>query len=315
MEKIKLGISSCLLGEKVRYDAGHKLEPFLKYTFGKYVHWVPVCPEVESGLTVPRAAMRLVERPDGHHLVERLTGINHTQRMDTWIKNKLQLLEKEELCGFVFKSRSPSSGIRGVKIYNPSGIPVGTGPGKFGDAFMKRFPDLPVEDEVRLQDPALRENFIERVFVFRRWRELIQTDGKAGDLVSFHTDHKLLIMSHSIRHYGLLGKMVAEAKEFRPDPLRNGYLRILMEGLKLIATAKKNTNVLMHIVGYFKKELDSAEKVELLEIVRQYYSGFIPLIVPVTLINHYVRKYDKSYLNRQYYLRAHPIELMLRNHS
>ena len=179
-EKIKLGISSCLLGKKVRYDGGHKLDHFLADTLGAYVDWVPVCPEVESGLSVPREAMHLVGDPEAPRLVTIRSGVDHTSRMRRWANKKVTALAAEDLCGFVFKSRSPSSGMRGVKIYSPEGMPVGTGSGIFAKAFQDRFPLLPVEDEGRLHDPALRENFIERIFVYKRWQEFRSLDKTVG---------------------------------------------------------------------------------------------------------------------------------------
>jgi uncharacterized protein YbgA (DUF1722 family)/uncharacterized protein YbbK (DUF523 family) len=313
-EEITLGISSCLLGAHVRYDGSHKLDHYLSDTLGKYVQWVPVCPEVESGLPVPREAMRLVGNPDSPRLVTRLSGIDHTHRMLQWSRQKLVKLNKHKLCGFIFKSRSPSSGIKNVKVYTSAGIPGRTGKGIFGGAFIKEFPLLPVEDDGRLHNPAFRENFIERVFVFKRWKDFLNRGAQRGKLVSFHTSHKLLLMAHSQKHYSLLGRIVADAKRQRLQDVLSQYIALFMEALKLIATVKKNTNVLMHIMGYFKKHISSDEKKEMLEVINNYHSGLIPLVVPVTLINHYVRKYDEPYLKKQYYLNPSPPELMLRNH-
>lgn len=312
--RIKVGISSCLLGEKVRYDGGHKLDHYLKETLGKYVEWIPVCPETEIGLSVPREAMRLVGDPKFPRLVTIRTAIDYTERMLNWAEEKLIKLHKVDLCGFVFKSRSPSSGLRGVKVYGASGVPSATGMGIFAKAFVDKFPFLPVEDDGRLHDPVLRENFIERIFVYRRWQNLIQKGGSAGDLVSFHTDHKLLLLAHSPKHYTILGKIVARAGKYKHGEIQFEYLKNLMEGLRFIATVKKNTNVLQHIAGYLRRFLSSEEKLELQEIISDYHKGLIPLIVPITLINHYVRKYGEQYLKRQYYLAPHPLELMLRNH-
>jgi uncharacterized protein YbgA (DUF1722 family)/uncharacterized protein YbbK (DUF523 family) len=315
MEKIKLGISSCLLGEKVRYDGGHKLDHCLKETLGQYVDWVAVCPEVEYGLPVPREAMHLVGTSDACRLMTKETGIDHTEGMRRWAGRRLNELKKEDLSGFIFKSRSPSSGMQGVKIYGPSGVTNLTGVGIFAGAFMKHFPFMPVEDESRLQNPSLRENFIERVFVFRRWKEFQGGSGKASDLVFFHTDHKLMILSHSKKHYEILGNLIANIKRYRPEKLYSEYIGNLMEGLKLLSTQKKNTNVLQHILGYFKKKISADEKKELLDLIGKYHDGLVPLIVPVTLIKHYVWKYDEQFLLRQHYLYPHPAELMLRNHA
>ncbi len=313
-ERIKVGISSCLLGEKVRYDGGHKLDHYLKETLGKYVEWVGVCPEVETGFPVPREAMRLIGEPGHPRLVTIRTGIDHTNLMLQWAEEKLKKIQSEKLCGFVFKSKSPSSGMKGVKVYNSAGIPSKTGTGIFAKAFIDRFPLLPVEDDGRLQDPSLRENFIGRIFIYKRWQEFIGTGGFVKDLVSFHTSHKFLILSHSPKHYTILGRLVANAGKYKPEELQGEYLKSLMEGLRLIATVKKNTNVLQHISGYLKRFLSPDEKQELNEIISDYHKGLIPLIVPVTLLNHYVRKYNEGYLKRQFYLNPHPIELMLRNH-
>ena len=231
-----------------------------------------------------------------------------------WTTKKLNELEKENLCGFTFKSRSPSSGLSGVKVYSPSGMPSQRGAGIFGGAFTKRFPLIPVIDDGRLHDPGLRENFIERAFVYKRWLEFMKKGSALKELILFHTEHKLLILSHSPKHFSVLGRLVANAKNYKPEEFYSEYIRTLMESLRLIATIKKNTNVLLHIIGYFKKQLSSNDKQELLEVIENYHRGFVPLIVPITLIKHYVRKFDEPYLKRQYYLNPHPLELMLRNH-
>jgi len=312
MEKITIGISTCLLGEKVRYDGGHKHDRYITDTLGQYFEWAPVCPEVGCGLPVPREAMRLVGDPEDPKLLTIRTGIDHTERMKGWAQRKLDDLAKEGLSGFIFKSRSPSSGMQGVKVYSESGMPSRRGAGIFAKAFMKRFPLLPAEDDGRLNDPRLRENFIERVFVFKRWQEFLKKGGSPGDLVNFHTDHKLLVMAHSPQHFSILGKIVANPGKSGSKP--GAYIETMMEGLRLGATSKKNTNVLHHIMGYFKKQITGDEKQELLEIIEHYYKGLIPLVVPVTILNHYVRKYGEPYLKRQHYLNPHPLELMLRNH-
>jgi uncharacterized protein YbgA (DUF1722 family)/uncharacterized protein YbbK (DUF523 family) len=316
MQKIRLGISACLLGQEVRFDGGHQLDHFITDTLGRYVEFVPVCPEVECGLGVPREAMRLVGDPEAPRLMTVRTRIDHTERMVKWAKKRVQELEQEDLCGFIFKSKSPSSGMERVRVYNESaqGSPLIKGVGMFARIFMEHFSLLPVEDEGRLHDPVLRENFIERIFVFQRWRELLAAKTGLGGLVAFHTRHKLLILAHSTEHYRELGKLVAGVKEL-PTPTRyERYQSRLTEALRLKATPKKNSNVLHHLMGYFKKALTGEEKQELLEIIDNYRQGYVPLVVPVTLINHYVRKYHQPYLAEQFYLHPHPVELQLRNH-
>jgi uncharacterized protein YbgA (DUF1722 family)/uncharacterized protein YbbK (DUF523 family) len=314
MEKIKVGISTCLLGENVRYDGGHKPDRFLTETLGQYVEYIPVCPEVECGLSVPREAMHLEGDPESPRLVTLRTKQDMTERMVTWAKKRVVELEKEGLCGFIFKSDSPSSGMERIKVYNEKGVPVKKGVGMFARIFMDHFPLLPVEDEGRLHDPKLRENFVERIFTLKRWREVLAKKESRGNLVDFHTQHKLLILSHSPKHYQIMGKLVAQAKEIPLKELYQQYQTILMEALQLKTTPKKNANVLMHMVGYFREKLSSDEKQELLEVIENYRQEVIPLIVPITLINHYVRKYDQPYLKQQVYLNPHPLELQLRNH-
>jgi len=314
VQRIRLGISTCLLGQNVRYDGGHKLDRYLTDTLGRYVEYVPVCPEVEYGFDTPREAFRLVGDPESPRFVTSRTNKDFTERMMKWAKKRVIELEREELCGFIFKSNSPSSGMERVKVYGEKGMPVKKGRGVFARMFMEHFPLIPVEDEGRLHDPILRENFVERIFTLKRWREILSKKCTMGDLVEFHTNHKLLILSHSEKHNRTMGKLVAAGKEMPLKELYAQYEILMMEALRLKTTPKKNSNVLMHMMGYFKKQLAKDEKQELLEIIRQYHDGYIPLIVPITLISHYVRKYNQSYLSRQTYLHPHPLELQLRNH-
>ncbi len=313
--KIKIGVSTCLLGEQVRYDGGHKMDRYITDTLGQYLTFVPVCPEVECGLPIPREAMRLVGDPESPRLVTTRTGIDHTDRMMKWAQKRVKALESEELCGFIFKSKSPSSGMQRVKVYSDKGMPRQTGVGLFARVFMDHFPLIPVEEEGRLHDMKLRENFIERIFTLKRWRESFPKKRTMGNLVDFHTRHKLLILSHSPAHYREMGKLVAAGKALPIRDLYDRYESLLMTALALKTTMKKNTNVIQHLLGYFKKELTSDEKQEVLEIIDQYRRGNIPLIVPITLINHFVRKYRQPYLEKQIYLRPHPTALQLRNHA
>jgi uncharacterized protein YbgA (DUF1722 family)/uncharacterized protein YbbK (DUF523 family) len=298
METIKLGISTCLLGENVRYDGGHKHDRFLTDTLGKYVTYRPVCPEMECGLGVPRESMRLVDDPESPRLVTVRTRQDHTERM---------ALEKENLCGFIFKSDSPSSGMERVKVYKDGGMPQKNGVGVFARIFMEHFPLLPVEEEGRLHDPLIRENFIERIFTLKRWVESVETGKSRARLVDFHTRHKMLIIAHSEKHERIMGRMVAQGgNRLSLDGNYAQYQTLLMEALRLKATPKKNANVLQHMMGYFKQQLSTDEKMELIEIIDKYRMESLPLIVPVTLIGHYVRKYDQPYLKMQ--------DLQMRNH-
>jgi uncharacterized protein YbgA (DUF1722 family) len=269
---------------------------------------------VGCGLPVPREAMHLEGDPASPRLMTIHTRQDITERMLSWSRKKTAEMDKDDLCGFIFKSNSPSSGMERVKVYDENGVPAKKGVGMFAGVFMEHFPLLPVEDEGRLNDPVLRDNFIERIFVFKRWRDLLKEKESRGNLTDFHTRHKLLILSHSPAHYRMIGNIVAKAKDLPIKELYRQYQNILMEALRLKATPKKHANVLMHMMGYFKQQLTPDEKQELLEVIDKYRTGFLPLIVPVTLINHYVRKYDQPYLKEQIYLNPHPIELQLRNH-
>ncbi|MFQ3676150.1 MAG: DUF523 and DUF1722 domain-containing protein [Endomicrobiia bacterium] len=309
MKKIRLGISKCLLGENVRYDGGHRLDNYLKDVVGKYVEWIGICPEVDCGLTVPREAMRLVGNTQNPRLVTIKTKKDYTEQMLSWTKQILPWLEKQNLCGFVFKSKSPSSGMRGVKIYDKDGNVIGLGTGIFAAEYMKYFPFIPVEDDGRLHNYSLRENFLTRVYIYHRWQKFLNTENSIKGLVDFHTNHKYLFMSHTQKLMNELGKLVANSKKFKKDELIKKYFETMMEGLKRLSSTKNNVNVLYHLMGYFKEELSSQEKTELVEIIENYKKGFLPLSVPKMLLLHYVKKYNKKYLITQYYLNPFPIEL------
>ena len=313
MEKIKVGISSCLLGENVRYDGGHKLDRFLKDTWGKYVEYVSICPEIECGLGVPREAMHLEGNIASPRLMTTCARQDMTKRIVDWARKRVTQLEKRALCGFIFKSNSFSCGIALIKIYNENTMPVKKGMGIFAGIFMVHFPLLPVEDERRLNNPVLRENFVERIFALKLWREVLKKKENRGNLLDFHARHKLLILAHSPRHYQMMEKLVAGQENIPLPELIRQYQVLLLESLELKTTPKKNTNVLQHMMGYFKKQLSISEKKELLEVINHYQKGYLPLVVPVTLINHYVRKYGQPYLGEQVYLNPHPLELQLRN--
>jgi len=312
--RIKIGVSACLLGENVRWNGGHSRDRYLTDTLGLYVEYVPVCPEVECGMGVPRETLRLAGDPDNPSLVTSKTNIDHTDRMNRWARKRVKDLEKENLCGFIFKKKSPSSGLFNVPVRTSKGMPQKKGQGIFARIFTEHFPLIPVEEEGRLHDPKLRETFIEQIFTLKRWRETLAKRKSMGTLVEFHTRHKLLMMSHSPNHSRLMGKLVAGGKAIPAKDLFEQYETLLMEALRLKTTQKKNINVLQHIMGYFKKLISPDEKQELLEIIEQYRKEYVPLIVPVTLLNHYVRKYKQPYLAQQVYLNPHPVALKLRNH-
>ncbi len=310
---IKIGVSACLLGEQVRYDGGHKHDRYITDTLGAYFSFVPVCPEVGCGLPTPREAMRLEGDPSAPRLMTRQTRVDRTGQMLAYCAAKIVELEKEDLCGFIFKKDSPSSGLFRVKVYN-NGQAMKNGSGLFAAAMAHRFPVMPMEEEGRLNDPDLRENFIERVFSYRRWKDFLTEKPSIGRLVEFHTGNKLLMMAHSPQIYREMGTLVAHGREMQMADLLQRYEELYMKGLALHATVKKNTNVLQHIMGYFKRQLSPDEKAELLEIFSQYHNRLLPLIVPMTLLRHFINKYDQQYLKGQVYLAPHPSQLMLRNH-
>ncbi|HEX9154571.1 MAG TPA: DUF523 and DUF1722 domain-containing protein [Nitrospira sp.] len=311
---LRLGISRCLLGDEVRFDGGHKRDNFLTEVFGRYVEWVPVCPEVEAGLGTPREAMRLVGNPQHPRLVTIKSGIDHTNSLETITKKRIEELSELDLSGYVFKKDSPSCGVERVRIYNEHGMPSRIGIGLFARGFLEQFPLIPVEEEGRLCDAPLRENFIERVFCYRRYQDLLRSGVTRQAVVRFHTIHKYLLLAHSQQHYELLGRLVGRAEQYRPKELAVRYGELFMKALAVKATVRKHVNVLQHILGYFKERLKSQEKVELLGVIDDYHRGLTPLIVPLTLIKHYVQLFNVDYILDQVYLNPHPKELMLRNH-
>jgi uncharacterized protein YbgA (DUF1722 family)/uncharacterized protein YbbK (DUF523 family) len=311
---IRVGISACLLGQEVRFDGGHKRDRYITDTLGKFFEWVPVCPEVEMGLGTPRETLRLVGDPEAPRLVFAKKGEDQTELMRAWASSRLDRLAKTNLSGYILKSDSPSCGMERVRVYRPSGIPSKDGVGLFARALMARFPLLPVEEEGRLHDLPLRENFVERIFCYRRWRDLVAGGLTRGKLVAFHTAHKLLLLAHSPKHYTELGRLVANGKALSPKELEGRYGEFFMAGLTVKATAKKHTNVMQHILGYLKRDLDARDKAELLTVINDYYRGIVPLVVPLTLLKHHLTRVNVPYLQDQIYLNPHPKELMLRNH-
>jgi uncharacterized protein YbgA (DUF1722 family)/uncharacterized protein YbbK (DUF523 family) len=312
--RLRLGISTCLLGEEVRHDGGHKRDLFLLNGLGPYVEWVPVCPELEMGMGVPRDALRLVGDPEGPRLITIKTGIDHTAAMNRWAKERLGPLTEERLDGYVFKSKSPSCGVYRVRVYGKGGMPIRKGRGLFAAALMRLFPLLPIEEEGRLHDAALRENFIDRLYAYHRFRQVMEEEPKPRALVAFHTSHKLTVMSHDPRSSAELGRLVASAGKRKIPRLLKDYGALLMATLAKLATRRKHTNVLQHLMGYLKKDLDADDKSELVELLEDYRLGRVPLIVPITLLKHHIRRHEvPDWVHRQVYLNPYPEELMLRN--
>ena len=312
---IKIGVSSCLLGEKVRWNGDHKQDRYVREILGNYFEYVPVCPEMEVGMGVPRETVALYGTLEEPKMISKKSKIDWTERMNRYLKDRINQLTRDELSGYIFKSKSPSCGIARVPVFSETDRSKARhGAGMFANAFIKKFPLVPIEDEGRLNDAKIRESFIVRVFCFNRLQKLFNKDFSKGALVAFHTRHKFLLLAHSRSHYTALGKLVANAKSLKPKEIKAEYSRLFMEALTYKSTPKKNTDVLLHMMGFLKKVLMKGEKEDILTTIEDYRKELLPLIVPVTLIRHQVKKYKVEYLLDQIYLNPHPKELMLRNH-
>ncbi len=313
---LRLGISHCLLGEKCRWDGGHKLDPYLVNTLGQVVEWIPVCPEAELGLGIPRESMRLVGSVEAPRLVTHTTGRDYTEAMQAWARRRLEELAPLNLHGYVLKKDSPSCGMARVRVYGKAGeTPANHGVGLYARELMARFPLLPVEEEGRLHDAGLRENFIERIFVEVRWRKLLAEDPTPAGLVRFHTAHKMTLMAHAPAKYREMGRLVAQAGALPWEQLVADYNRLLHATLGYLATPARHSDVLQHLMGFLKRELDAADKEELLGVIDDYRAGLTPLIVPLTLLQHHLRRHKAAdWVYQQVYLTPYPKELLLRNH-
>ena len=311
---IRVGVSSCLLGQEVRYDSGHKKDRYLTDILDDYVEWVSVCPEVESGMPTPRPAMRLVEDGQNVRMAEIKSNIDHTTQMTKFSQLRVRKLRDQNLCGYILKKNSPSCGMTRVKIWKDKGMPRRDGRGLYASALMDAYPNLPVEEEGRLHDAALRENFIERVFAYRRLQDLFRPRWTVGQVMKFHTAHKLQLMAHSPVAYRTLGQLVAVTKEVPRAIFRSDYEDSFMTALAQLASRGRNTNALQHAAGYVKTKIDSASRNELADLIHDYRNGLVPLVVPLSLLRHHIRVHEIDYLAGQSYLQPHPKELMLRNH-
>jgi uncharacterized protein YbgA (DUF1722 family)/uncharacterized protein YbbK (DUF523 family) len=309
--RIRLGISSCLLGQKVRFDGNHKHDSFLTGTLGQFFEWVPVCPEVAIGLGIPRPPIRLAGSPASPRAVGvKDATIDVTDKLAAYGKRQAHALEN--LSGYIFKSKSPSCGMERVKVYQAGRAPAANGRGIYADAFLSVQPWLPAEEEGRLSNPRLRENFIERVFVYRRWQELVARGLTASRLVEFHAHHKLALMAHDVEAYRALGRLVAQAGRRNLKEFGHDYIHRLMDALQRPATPARHANVMMHLMGYLKKQIDAEDKSELIEMIHAYRRGETPFAAPLTLLRHYFRRFPDPTIMRQTYLHPDPRELLLR---
>ena len=310
---VRVGISSCLLGSEVRFDGGHKRDSYICGTLADHFEFVPICPEFEAGLGLPRPPVRLVG--DVEH--PRVVGV-HKPDLDvtTTLKNHAatRVMTLGGLSGYILKKDSPSCGMERVKVYRPQGgVGARKGRGIFARALMARWPLLPVEEEGRLGDPVLRENFIQRVFVLHRWQRLVAHGITKSALVEFHATHKLMLMVHNQAEAKRLGRVVASLDGRRLGGQAADYIAGVMAVLARKTTRARHVNVLQHLAGYLKRDLDAEDKAELGEVIATYGRGEVPLVVPLTLLRHHFRRHPNAYVARQHYLDPHPRELMLRN--
>ncbi|ALO46814.1 YbgA family protein [Pseudohongiella spirulinae] len=311
-EKIPVGISACLLGEEVRFNGGHKQHSYIQKTLGEYFSFRTFCPEVDIGLGIPRKPIRLIRRDEQVICVDiEDYKLDYTQQLrdsadaqQGWIR---------DMCGFILKKDSPSCGMERVKVYEGHGT-TKDGAGIFAETMMQRFPALPVEEEGRLGDAVLRENFIQRVYVMYRWRQLLRDGLTVASLTDFHARHKLILMSHCQAAYRALGPLLAGARKDNVQEIAGQYIPQLMTALKKRASRGDHVNVLQHIQGYLKADLDADDKAELRESFERYRQGLLPLIVPITLLNHHFRKYPNDYISRSWYMHPYPAEMALQNH-
>jgi uncharacterized protein YbgA (DUF1722 family)/uncharacterized protein YbbK (DUF523 family) len=311
-KQIKLGISSCLLGARVRFDGGHKQDNYIVGTLGQGFEFVSICPEMGIGLGAPRPTLRLVEEA-GQIYARGVRDPNWdvTEALNGYLDTVADALAG--ISGYVFKKGSPSCGVERVRVYSPAGIPTRKGSGLFAARFRECYPWIPVEEEGRLGDPVLRENFFVRVFTLKRWQSVLAEGLTAGKLVEFHAQHKYIVMAHNQTAYQRLGQQVAAAKTLVKHNHAQSYIVALMEALQRRATRKSHANVLFHLAGYLKKQLPRDDVAELNETIDQYREGLWPLLVPLTLLKHHFRKHPNPYIEQQIYLNPHPVELMLRN--
>jgi uncharacterized protein YbbK (DUF523 family)/uncharacterized protein YbgA (DUF1722 family) len=312
--KPRLGVSTCLLGENVRYDGAEKRDPILLRAFGNHVEWVPVCPEVECGMTVPRDLMHLADDPDSPRLVTTATGEDQTERMQTWIRSRLDELAGCDLWGFVLKSRSPSCGTGAVPVLDATGEQAGEAAGLFAAAVAERFPLLPVADERSLRDDSMWDNFIERLFCLKRYRDSMRPRRSPGSLAAFHAAHELQLMAHDQGVLREMEELVEHSKKLPLDELSARYEELLTTAMELVATPAQNADVLLHALGLLERYMSPGERQDALEVIEEHRGGRVPLTVPTELLGRLIRKHRVEYLAAQSCFAAHPLELKLRRH-
>ncbi|MFQ3787059.1 YbgA family protein [Halomonas sp. A29] len=311
---IPVGISACLMGEQVRYNGGHKRSRYCLEVLQECFAFEPFCPELEAGLGVPREPIRLVgasgEPPRAKGTVD--PGLDVTERLQE--VGEAFIACHRHLRGFILMKGSPSCGLERVKVYHENGMPSHVDSGLFVRVLREYFPELPLEEEARMNDAVLRENFITRVFAFDDWKRHVENALEYHALIQFHSRQKYLLMAHHVEAYRELGRYLgSEAHDLPLEKVKSSYLRRFMAALSRPATRKTHTNALMHVLGYLKQELASEVKQDLLQAIDEYRLGHVHLAVPVRLLNHYVKRHGSDYVRQQTYLDPHPYELGLRN--
>lgn len=312
---IRIGVSACLLGGEVRFDGGHKRDRYLTDVLGENVVWLPVCPEIELGMGIPRPVIQLRGGEVGETVVERESGEDWTGRMQEYADGRCGELARTGLDGFVLKKDSPSCGMTRVRVYgNPSGMPTRNGVGHFAQGLIRQMPDLPLEEEGRLRDAVLRERFIEEIFCHNRWRVLVSRGLTRGRLVEFHSAHKMLILAHDEVIYREMGRVVASFGRVSDDEVYAAYYPLFVAAFRRKATVARHVNVLEHLFGHVKELVSPAEKREISSSIDDYRNGQVPLVAVISLLRFLVAAHDVKYVSGQLYLEPHPRELKLRNH-
>ena len=311
--KPKIAISACLMGLDVRFNGGHKESRLCSRTLTDYFDFIPVCPEVAIGLGVPRQPIRLVSGADQPEAVGTLDhNLNVTQPLANYGRDMAAQLG--DICGYIFMQNSPSCGLERVKVYHTNGTRADSGGrGIYARAFCLLHPDLPVEEDGRLNDPVLRENFLTRVFAYSAWQQLRQEGLTRRGLTDFHSRYKYLLMAHNPVQYKALGHLLGSMGKNDPQELGPRYFSEMMAALKKCATRRTHTNVLQHISGYLKQAISREDKQEVQQLISQYHQGIVPLVVPLTLLKHHFRQHPDPYIAQQVYLQPHPENLSLRN--
>ncbi|WP_439861019.1 YbgA family protein [Pseudomonas sp. MBLB4136] len=309
----KLGISACLLGNTVRYNGGHKESRLCSQVLGEHFDFVPLCPEVAIGLGTPREPIRLVGDPQAPRAVGTVDPtLDVTERLAAYGARMAE--ELDGICGYILMQKSPSCGMERVKVYQDRGRPSeASGQGIFARALIARHPDLPVEEDGRLNDPVLRENFLTRVFAYAEWQRLLHEGLTRKTLIAFHSRYKYLLMATAPLQYKALGRLLGDLGRHDLAQLAPRYFSELMAALKQCATRGTHSNVLQHLCGYLKQGLSREERQEMHQLIGQYRDGMVPLVVPLTLLKHHFRRHPDAYVAQQAYLQPHPENLSLRN--